>query len=135
MSKYEHHQSHDNLRKFLLGLFILQKQWDPNFLHDCFSKILRTFFVKKLIPYKTYVQEKHVESILGTCNKMTKKVFNLNTYRLTVTIISQKYWELSLQIEISENRSIPSMHAKRKITICSHKHSFTPYQKNYRSFS
>ena len=25
--------------------------------HDCFSKILRTFFVKKLIPYKTYVWE------------------------------------------------------------------------------
>ncbi len=23
--------------------------------HDCFSKISRTFFVKKLIPYKTYV--------------------------------------------------------------------------------
>jgi hypothetical protein len=25
------------------------------------------------------------------------------------------------------NRSIPSMHAERKITVCSHKHSFTPY--------
>ncbi len=25
------------------------------------------------------------------------------------------------------NRIIPSMHAKRKITICSHNHSFTPY--------
>jgi hypothetical protein len=25
--------------------------------HDCFSKISRTFFVKKLIPYKTYIQE------------------------------------------------------------------------------
>ncbi len=25
--------------------------------HDCFSKISRTFFVKKMIPYKTYVQE------------------------------------------------------------------------------
>ncbi len=25
--------------------------------HDCFSIISRTFFVKKLIPYKTYVQE------------------------------------------------------------------------------
>ncbi len=49
-----------NLRKFLLGFFILQKQWDPNFLllcisfflcvdlqpysHDCFSKILKTLF-------------------------------------------------------------------------------------------
>jgi hypothetical protein len=26
MSKYKHHQSHFNLRKFLLGFFILQKQ-------------------------------------------------------------------------------------------------------------
>ncbi len=25
------------------------------------------------------------------------------------------------------NRSIPSMHAERKITVCSHKYSFTPY--------
>ena len=25
--------------------------------HDHFSKILRTFFVKKMIPYKTYIQE------------------------------------------------------------------------------
>ncbi len=25
------------------------------------------------------------------------------------------------------NRSIPSMHAERKITVRSHKHSFTPY--------
>ncbi len=37
----------DNLRKFLLGFFILQKQQDPNFLHDCFSKISRTFFIQK----------------------------------------------------------------------------------------
>ncbi len=60
MSKYEHHQSHFNLRKFLLGFFILQKQLDPNFLllcisfllcmdlqpysNNCFSKISRTLF-------------------------------------------------------------------------------------------
>ncbi len=25
------------------------------------------------------------------------------------------------------NRIIPSMHTERKITVCSHKHSFTPY--------
>ncbi len=25
------------------------------------------------------------------------------------------------------NRIIPSMHAERKITVCSHKHSFTPF--------
>ncbi len=63
VSKYEHHQSHYNLRQFLLGFFILQKQWDPNFLllcisfllcmdlqpyiHDPFSKILRTFFASR----------------------------------------------------------------------------------------
>ncbi len=28
--------------------------------HDCFSKISRTFSVKKLIPYKTYVQEEQL---------------------------------------------------------------------------
>ncbi len=63
VSKYEHHQSHFNLVKFLLGFFILQKQWDPNFLllcipfllcidlqpysHDRFSKISRTFFASR----------------------------------------------------------------------------------------
>ncbi len=25
------------------------------------------------------------------------------------------------------NHSIPSMHTERKITVCSHKHSFSPY--------
>ncbi len=30
--------------------------WMP-YSHDCFSKISRTFFVRKIIPYKTYVQE------------------------------------------------------------------------------
>jgi hypothetical protein len=33
---------------------------------------------KKMIPYKPYVCGKHVESILGICKNMTKKVFNLN---------------------------------------------------------
>ncbi len=63
MSKYEPPHSHFNLRKFLLGFFILQKQWDPNFLllcisfllcldlqpysHNRFSKIPRTFFVSR----------------------------------------------------------------------------------------
>ncbi len=42
MSKYEHHQSHFNLRKFLLGFFILQKQWDPNFLLVCIFSLLCT---------------------------------------------------------------------------------------------
>ncbi len=40
MSKYKHHQSHFDLRKFLLGFFILQKQVDPNFLLLCISFLL-----------------------------------------------------------------------------------------------
>jgi hypothetical protein len=31
-----------------------------------------------MIPYKPYVCRKHAESILGTCENMTKKGFNLN---------------------------------------------------------
>ena len=48
-------------------------------------------------------------------------------YNLTVTIVSQKYQELSLQVELVNNHIIPSMQAERKITVHSHKHSFTPY--------
>ncbi len=33
---------------------------------------------KKSIPYKPYVRGKHVESLLGICKNMIKKVFNLN---------------------------------------------------------
>jgi hypothetical protein len=29
---------------------------------------------KKMIPYKPYVREKHVESILGTCENMEKSI-------------------------------------------------------------
>ncbi len=77
--------------------------WIYNFTVTIVSqKISRTFFVQNSIPYKTYVREKHVGSILGTCKNRTKKVFNLNTYRLTVTIVSQKYRELSVQVEFSE---------------------------------
>ncbi len=48
--------------------------WIYNFTVTTVSqKISRTFFVQNSIPYKTYVQEKHVESILGTREKMTKK--------------------------------------------------------------
>ncbi len=48
--------------------------WIYNFTVTIISqKILRTFFVQNLVPYKTYIQEKQVESILGTCKNMTKK--------------------------------------------------------------
>ncbi len=53
VSKKEHHQSHFNLRKFLLGFFILQKQWDPNFLVVCISFLLCTtvpFFLVVFFP-------------------------------------------------------------------------------------
>ncbi len=41
--------------------------WIYNFTVKIISqKILRTFFVQNSTPYKTYVQEKQVESILGT---------------------------------------------------------------------
>jgi hypothetical protein len=36
-------------------------------------------------------------------------------YSLTVAIVSQQYQELSMQVEIVNNCSIPSMHAARKI--------------------
>jgi hypothetical protein len=34
---------------------------------------------KKLIPYKPYVREKHVESILGAFLTHEKNIYNLNT--------------------------------------------------------
>ncbi len=49
--------------------------WIYNFTVTIVSqKISRTFFIKKSIPYKTYVREKHVESILGTHKNMTEKI-------------------------------------------------------------
>ena len=54
--------------------FLYKKMWIYNFTVTIISqKILRTFFVQNSIPYKTYVREKHLESILGTCKNMTKK--------------------------------------------------------------
>ncbi len=53
VSKYKHYQSHFNLRKFLLGFFILQKPWDPNFLLVCISFLLCTtvpFFLVVIFP-------------------------------------------------------------------------------------
>ncbi len=48
--------------------------WIYNFAVTIVSqKISRTFFVQNSIPYKTYVREKHVKSILGTHKNMTKK--------------------------------------------------------------
>jgi hypothetical protein len=77
--------------------------WIYNFTVKIISqKILRTFFVQNSTPYKTYVQEKQVESILGTWKNMTKKSVQFEYLQAYSTIVSQKYWELSVQVEISE---------------------------------
>ncbi len=48
--------------------------WIYNFTVTIVSqKISRTFFVQNSIPNKTYVREKHLESILGTHENMTKR--------------------------------------------------------------
>jgi hypothetical protein len=47
----------------------------PPGMREYLESVLRR---KKLIPYKPYLRRKHIESILGTCKNMTKKVFNLN---------------------------------------------------------
>jgi hypothetical protein len=41
-------------------------------------------------------------------------------------IVSQKNQELSMQVDIVNNCSIPSKHAKRKIADLSDQHFFTP---------
>ncbi len=48
--------------------------WSPGMREYVESVLTR----KKMIPYKPYVCKKHVESILGTRENKTKKVFNLN---------------------------------------------------------
>ena len=58
----------------------------------------------------------------------TKCSFTLDlSYNLTVTIISQKYPELYLQVKLVNNCSIPSTHTERQTTDLSVKHSFTLY--------
>ncbi len=55
----------------------LKKNWSP--FTPRYAGIRRISTKEKiLIPFKPYVCRKHVESILGTCKNMTKKVFNLN---------------------------------------------------------
>jgi hypothetical protein len=49
---------------------------------------------KKLIPYKPYVRIKNLESILGICKNMTKKVFILkNTIPHSVRLVDPKILE------------------------------------------
>ena len=43
-------------------------------MHEYIESVLRR---KKQIPYKPYVNKKHVESILGTCKNMTEKRIQL----------------------------------------------------------
>ncbi len=67
MSKYEHHQSHFHLRKFLLGFFILQKQWDPNFLLVCISFLLCT--TVPIFSGSNFFRS-YVSTIIGACVKI-----------------------------------------------------------------
>jgi hypothetical protein len=53
------------------------KNWSPFILRYAGIHRISTK-EKKMIPCKPYIRGKHVESILGTCKNMTKKVFNLN---------------------------------------------------------
>ncbi len=46
--------------------------------HDCFSKISRTFFVKKLIPYKTYVREDQLSVALYGSTTIQSQLFLKN---------------------------------------------------------
>jgi hypothetical protein len=54
-----------------------EKKWSPFIPRYAGIRRISTK-EKKMIPYKPYIHRKHVESILGTCKNMTKKVFNLN---------------------------------------------------------
>jgi hypothetical protein len=44
---------------------------------------------EKLIPYKTYVRKKHVESILGTCENMTEHSIQFEYYDPTQCTFSR----------------------------------------------
>ncbi len=78
--------------------FLYKKMWIYNFTVTIVcQKISRTFFEQNLIHYKTYIREKHVESILGTHKNMTKK-----RIQFEYLLFLKKHWELSVQVEISE---------------------------------
>jgi hypothetical protein len=51
--------------------------WIP-YSHDPFSKILRTLFVKKLIPYKTYIREDHLLLALYWSTSIQSRLFLKN---------------------------------------------------------
>ncbi len=51
--------------------------WIP-YSNDCFSKILRTFFVKKLIPSKTYVRDDHLFLALYGSKTIQSRLFLKN---------------------------------------------------------
>jgi hypothetical protein len=84
-------------RSFLKNIenVLYKKMWIYNFTVTIVSQnISRTFFVQNSIPYKTYVREKHVESILGTHKNWQIIILFLQSNSLTITIVSQKYQDL-----------------------------------------
>ncbi len=92
-------------RSFLKNIenFLYKKIWIYNFTVTIVSqKILRTFFVQNSIPYKTYVQEKHVKSIIGTHKNMTKKSIQFEYLQAYSHDHFSKISRTSVQVEISE---------------------------------
>ncbi len=99
-------QSLFNLREFLLGFCILQKQWDPNFLllcisfllcmdlqpysHDCFSKISRTFFASKKFMNNHSIPSTHAER---------KITFHSHKHSFTPYPSLSPYWQTERQTE------------------------------------
>jgi hypothetical protein len=90
--------------------------WIYNFTVTIGSqKNSRTFFVQNLIPYKIYVQEKHVESILGTRKNMTKKKYSIwIPIGLQSRLFLKNIKNFLCKKKLVNNLSIPSMHAEKK---------------------
>ncbi len=76
-----------------------------------FLKNIKTFWCKKKLANNCSIPSKQQPY---NHDRFSKNIESF--YSLTVTIVSQKYQELSVQVEKVNNRSIPSTHAERKIT-------------------
>ncbi len=100
MSKYKHRQSHFDLRKILIGFLYLQKQLASQGIFLIKSKVSITAYLFLALNGSTALQSR----------SFLKNIKNF--------LCKQK---------LVNNRSISSTHAERKITVCSHKHSFTQY--------
>jgi hypothetical protein len=68
---------HQFERKTSAKRFLSEKNWSPFIPRYAGTRRIGTK-EKKMIPYKPHICGKQIESILGTRDNMTKKVFNLN---------------------------------------------------------